>query len=264
MHYQHVALPTGATMDVFAPISPLNPPLLHKAIVICPGGGYSPLAMREAEPIALRFAGMGYAAFIVYYHIGTGTFPQPQQDVACAIAAVREHAEIWQVDPNAVAVAGFSAGGHLAASMGVMWHRQDLWQPLGLTCEQVKPNALLLSYPVITAGEYAHRGSFECLTGSMDAADHQPYSLEHLVSAQTPPTFLWHTWEDVSVPVQNSLLFALALKKHGVQAEVHIYPYGSHGSALCNALTASEPSKLVPEAQEWPEKADRCLNSVLS
>lgn len=263
MYYEHLTLPTGATMDVYAPLSPLNPPLLHKCIVICPGGGYHLLASREAEPVALRFAGMGYTACVVNYHVGEGLYPLPQQDAACAVAAVRQHAEAWQVIPDAIAVAGFSAGGHLAASLGVMWQREDLWQSLGLTCEQVKPNALVLSYPVITAGEHAHRDSFVQLTGTEDIAVHQQLSLENLVSAATPPTFLWHTWTDVSVPVENTLLFALALKKHGVQAEVRIYPYGSHGSALCNAHTASKPDKLVPEAQEWPEQAARFLDSVL-
>ena len=263
MLYQRFTLATGATMDVYAPVSPLVPKMLHKAIVICPGGGYGHLALREAEPVALRFAGMGYAAFVVNYHVGEGTYPLPQQDAACAVAAVRAHAEEWEVDPQAIILAGFSAGGHLAASVGVMWQREELWAPLGLTPEQVRPDALLLSYAVLSAGEFAHRGSFERLTGSSDPAAHEPFSLETLVSAHTPPTFLWHTWTDVSVPVQNTLLFALALKNHGVQAEVHIYPYGSHGAALGAPHTASEPAKLIPEVQEWPDKADRFFTSLL-
>lgn len=263
MHYTTLTLPTGATLEVFAPIAPANTPEIHKAVVICPGGGYSHLAAREAEPIALRFAGMGFAAFILRYHVGTGIFPQPQQDAACAIATVRQRAAEWQVDPNAITITGFSAGGHLAASMGVMWYRAELWQPLGLSCEEVRPNAMILSYAVLTAGEYAHRDSFVCLTGSTDVALHQQYSLETLVDARTPPAFLWHTWTDQSVPVENSLLFAMALRKHGVQAELHVYPYGAHGGSLCVPHSASTPNKLIPEAKDWPDLAARFLDSVL-
>ncbi|MBQ8654560.1 MAG: alpha/beta hydrolase [Clostridia bacterium] len=263
MIHQTLTLPTGATLDVYAPLSPLNPPLIHRGILICPGGGYSHLALREAEPIALRFASMGFTAAVVQYHVNSAVFPQALQDAGCAMACMRSHAEEWQLNPDAIAVAGFSAGGHLACSLGVMWQREEIWQPLELTCDQVKPNAMVLCYPVISAGEHAHRGSFECLTGSMDPAVHAAYSLENLVSPLTPPAFLWHTWEDAAVPVENSLLLALALHRHRVQAEVRIYPYGSHGGALADEITASQPDKLIPEAQEWPAQAARFLRSVM-
>ena len=96
MPYQRVTLSTGATMDVYAPVCPLKQKQLHKAIVICPGGGYGGISKRESEPIALRFAGMGYAAFVVNYHVHRGSFPMPQQDAACAVATVRARAEEWE------------------------------------------------------------------------------------------------------------------------------------------------------------------------
>ena len=109
----------------------------------------------------------------------------------------------------------------------------------GVTPEQARPNAMALCYPVITAGEKAHRGSFIALTGSEDTSDHLPYSLEDHVSPATPPTFLWHTWQDGAVPVENTLLMAQALKAAGGQAEVHIYPFGGHGLAMADETTAA-------------------------
>ena len=160
---------------------------------------------------------------------------------------------------------GFSAGGHCAASLGVWWPRADLWAELGLTPEQVKPNALVLSYPVITGGEKAHRSSFENLTGSHDLDVHLRYSLETQVTAQTPPAFLWHTWTDAAVPVENSLLFALALKSHGVQAEMHLFPFGEHGASLCNPQTSGtrSPHLNLPDCAQWPRMAADFLHRVL-
>ena len=114
-----------------------------------------------------------------------------------------------------------------------------------------------LVHPVITATEYAHRGSFEELTGSVDIADHQAYSLETKVTANTPETFIWHTWDDQAVPVMNSLLFASALAKEHVSCEMHIYEHGSHGLSLCD-ITVSAQSKLNPawrDCAEWVDHA---------
>ncbi len=263
MLHQRILLGTGAPMDVYAAPSCLAPTLPLPAVVICPGGGYSHLSPREAEPVALRFAGMGFVAFVVHYHVAPSRFPAAVQDVGAALAHVRLHAAEYHVAPEAIAVMGFSAGAHAACSLGVMWHRADLFQPLGLDCTQVRPNAMVLCYPVISSGAFAHRGSFECLTGSTDPADHAAYSLETLVTRDTPPTFLWHTWEDAAVPVENSLLMGMALRQHAIPAEVHIYPHGPHGGALCDATTASSPAKCIPEAQEWPVKAARFLRDVM-
>ncbi len=114
-----------------------------------------------------------------------------------------------------------------------------------------RPDSLV---PVITAGEFAHRGSFRSLTGTDDIAAHQPHSLENLVTPDTPPTFLWHTWTDGAVPVENTLLMAMALHKAGVPAEVHVFPRGGHGVALGNQVTnipSEEARKIVPEATVW-------------
>ena len=160
---------------------------------------------------------------------------------------------------------GFSSGGHLAASVGVMGRAADIWNEAGLDWQRdVRPNALVLCYPVITAGPYAHRNSFIRLTGSDDPKDHAALSLEKLVSAQTPPTFLWHTWTDEIVPVQNSLLFASALTEHHVKTELHIYPEGPHGISLANDLTADprqSPGMIVPDVQGWFDLAVRFIHT---
>lgn len=236
------------------------------SVVICPGGGYSHLSPREAEPIALAFIQRGMNAFVVHYRVSPAGFPQSMQDVAEAVAWVRSHAGEHNGDPNKIALMGFSAGGHVAGSVGVRWQEPQWWSPLGLRPEDVKPNALVLCYPVISSGEYAHRGSFECLTGKQDPAAHAAHSLEHLVTRDTPPTFLWHIWEDGAVPAMNTLLFAQSLFRAGVPAEVHCYPRGGHGAALCNELTCvpgCEQWNIIPEASRWPEDAARFLRQLL-
>ena len=176
MLHQRVTLPTGVPLDVYAPASPVDPDQRRRGIIICPGGGYTHLSMREAEPVALRFAGMGFVTFVVWYHVAPAVFPTQVQDVACAVAHVRSHAAEYHADSDALAVMGFSAGAHVACTLGVMWQDESLWQPLGLTPEQVRPNAMVLGYPVITGGTFAHRGSFVNLTGSEDLDVHARYS----------------------------------------------------------------------------------------
>lgn len=234
------------------------------AIVICGGGGYAYVSNRETEPVAIRFLTMGLCAFTIEYRVSPDRYPAGLQDVGEAVAWVRANADQLGVDPDRIAVCGFSAGGHVAANLGVAWHDAEIFAPLGLTPADVRPNAMILSYPVITSNEFAHRGSFENLTGSDDLAVHAAHSLEHQVSSNTPPTFLWHTWEDSAVPVENTLLFAAALRRAGCTAEVHIYPKGHHGLSLANELTGTEADGgIVPELQSWPELAGRFLRQIL-
>lgn len=265
MIYQRVTLATGVPMDVYIPhvSQQIDPHVQRPGIVICPGGGYQHLSEREAEPIALRFTAMGFNCFVVWYHLAPDTYPLPQQDAACAVAWVRHHAAETHTHPDKIAVMGFSAGGHCAGSLGVWWPRAELWQPLSLTPEDVKPNAMVLCYPVISGGEYAHRGSFVNLSGTEDPAAHTAFSLEDSVTHATPPTFLWHTWSDGAVPVENTLMMATALHRCGVTAEVHIYPYGGHGLALANGITASGPEHYVPACTPWPDLAAQFLQSVM-
>jgi len=245
-----IMLPTGAVLDCYVPAPVVDCPS-RRSVVICPGGGYNHLSPREGEPVALRFAAMGFNAFVVKYRVKPHLYPAPLMDAAWAMAHVRRHAEEYHADPDKIALMGFSAGGHLAGLLGTTWQEAERFEPL--RPEMIRPNALVLCYPVITAGEFAHRGSFLCLTGSEDERAHALFSVETLVSEATPPTFLWHTWEDGAVPVENTLLMAAALRAHRVPAEVHIYPRGGHGVGLGTEVTAMKPEQVLPEVQGWPE-----------
>ncbi len=211
------------------------------AVLICPGGGYVFTSDREAEPIAMRYNAAGFHAFVLYYSVAPARHPQPLLDVSRAMCIIRENAAKWNIAPDKIAVCGFSAGGHLAASLGVHWAKPYIQEAPGIIKNMNRPNALILSYPVITSGPFAHRGSFQNLLGNTPAENLlEEMSLELQVNKNTAPAFLWHTFDDQSVPVENSLLFAQALRKSNVPFELHIYPEGSHGLSLANEETAEE------------------------
>lgn len=262
MQYTRIDLPECA-MQAYIPDMAIDTIPPRRSIVICPGGGYAYRSDREAEPIALVFASMGFNCFVVEYRVATAVHPAPLFDVAHAVAWVRAHAAEYHADPNAIAVMGFSAGGHAAGHLGVRWDDAALMADFGLTPEQARPNAQVLCYPVVTGGEFAHRGSFVNLTGSEDLTVHLGYSLEDKVTDHTPPTFLWHTFEDGAVPVENTLMMASALRRAGVVTEVHIFPKGGHGLALCNPLTSTSPDQNIPECARWTEMAARFLWEIM-
>ena len=262
MQYTRIELPKCG-MQAYIPdaYEGITPP--RRSIVICPGGGYQYRSPREAEPIAMVFAAMGFNCFVVEYHVAPAVHPAALFDVAHAVAWVRSHAEEYHADPEGIAVMGFSAGGHAACHLGVRWHEEALMAEFGLTPAQARPNAMVLCYPVISGGQFAHRGSFKNLTGTDDLAVHARYSLDEMVTEQAPPTFLWHTWEDGAVPVENTLLMASALRRCGVMSEVHIFPKGGHGLGLANPLTSNSPEQNIPECAQWPEMAGRFLRQIM-
>ncbi len=222
-------------------------------VMLFPGGGYVKRAPREAEPVALRLLSLGIQTVIVEYSVAPARYPQALMEAGEAVAYARAHAEEWLCDENRIAVMGFSAGGHAAAHLGVRW--QTL--PWGEAC---RPDAMILCYPVITSGEHAHHGSFHELLGERYEELRGAVSLETLVSEQTPPAFLWHTWDDASVPVENSLLFAAALRRARVDCEMHLYAHGRHGMSLATEEALACGSELIhPEYAAWIELAARWL-----
>lgn len=246
------------------PIS-VAPNRLRPAVIICPGGGYEHLSDRESEPIAMQFLSMGCHAFVLRYSISPDQFPYPQMELACAVSLVRSHAAEWLVDPDKIIVCGFSAGGHLACSLGAFWNQEFLYGPLELTPENIKPNGMILAYPVITSGPYCHKGSFLNLLGSEsdDETLRRLVSLEYQVGSQTPPVFLWHTSTDDAVPVKNSYLLADALTEHGVSVEMHIYPTGCHGLSLANSEVSGDDGRcIVPQCQNWISLAKTWLEHL--
>ncbi len=223
-------------------------------ILVCPGGAYAYTSNREAEVMAMQFLAMGYHAAVLRYSCAPAKYPVALTELAAAMLLIRENAEKWHVNQEQIIVLGCSAGGHLAASLGVFWQEEFLSDALGLWGDNfmIRPAGLILCYPVITSGEYAHRGSMENLLGEREAELGAKMSLENQVTDQTPPTFIWHTYTDGSVPVENSLLFVSALRKAGVPTEFHMYPCGGHGLGLANRLTmTADGGALQDECTSW-------------
>ena len=208
------------------------------AVLVIPGGGYDHVSFREGERIALFYNTAGFHSFILNYRVAPHTHPCPILDAAKAIEFIRDNASAWNIAINKIAVCGFSAGGHLAASISTLWNDAELFSNNEKKNELHKPNATILSYPVITGGEFAHKGSFKNLTGNETKNElWEKMSLEKRVDKNTPPAFIWHTIGDEVVPVENSLLYAGALRQSNIPFELHVYPDGSHGMSCVSDET---------------------------
>lgn len=205
------------------------------SIVICPGGAYAGLAQHEGNDYALFLNKYGITCFVLKYRLGTHGYRHPAmlQDAQRAVRLVRSQANKWKIDPEKIGIMGSSAGGHLASTL--LTHFDDgnpsASDPVDkLSC---RPNLGILCYPVITMGEYTHQGTKNYLLGKNPDPELIKYlSNELQVKTNTPPCFIWHTWEDSAVKVENSLAFAMALRKAGVPFDLHIYQKGPHGMGL--------------------------------
>ncbi|HMJ66633.1 MAG TPA: alpha/beta hydrolase [Candidatus Binatia bacterium] len=205
------------------------------AVVVLPGGGYGGLAPHEGRDYALWLNQHGLTAFVVTYRLGSKGYRHPAmlQDAARAVRLVRAHADDWKIDRKRVAIMGSSAGGHLASTLLTHFDsgKQDAADPVER--QSSRPDLGILCYPVISMGEYTHQGSRNNLLGpNPDAELVKLLSNELQVTEDTPPCFIWHTWEDQAVKVENALLFASALRKAGVTFDLHIYQHGRHGIGL--------------------------------
>ncbi|HHX60107.1 MAG TPA: alpha/beta hydrolase [Epulopiscium sp.] len=228
------------------------------AVLILPGGGYQMVSEREREPVAFKFLGEGICAFTLKYTVEpTTVFPQALCEAALAMDYIRTHAKEYNIDENNIAVCGFSAGGHLATTLGAFWDKDFVKDIIGKD-KKTRPDKVILSYPVISSGEYAHRGSFENLLGDKkdDLKSLEFLSMEKQVTKEFPPVFIWHTFEDDAVPVLNSILFAKSLGENNVLTEMHIYPKGGHGLSLGNHLVYGDKDySYKHESSEWIDKA---------
>ncbi|MDD3278562.1 MAG: alpha/beta hydrolase [Lachnospiraceae bacterium] len=222
-------------------------------ILMCPGGGYTMTSDREADPIAMHFLEQGYHVAILRYSVEPAVYPTALLEAAASMKLIWEHSREWHVDTSRIILQGCSAGGHLAASLGVFWKEAWLAEKTGVSSEQLKPAGMILCYPVITSGAFAHRGSFEALLkGEYTEELLERNSLEKQVTKDTPPTFLWHTYTDDTVPVENSLLLIQAMKTYEIPVEFHMYPVGGHGLATCDEAAVNEDHYgIQKECQSW-------------
>ena len=228
-------------------------------VVICPGGGYQMVSEREAEPIALRFFAAGYNVFVLTYSVKEKAKNfQPLRELSETFRAIRSHVE-WRVDPARIAVCGFSAGGHLAGSLGTMWNNEEFLKTYDNQGGQNRPDAMILGYPVITADEFAHVESIETVSGcEKGTPGYEFFSLDRHVSSDTCPAFLWHTVEDDCVPIENTLKFLLALQREKIPYEAHLFPDGWHGMSACTEETGSPDDYNA----RWLDFAITWLNKV--
>jgi acetyl esterase/lipase len=205
------------------------------AIVICPGGGYGGLAGHEGEHYARFLNEQGIAGFVLKYRLGSGGYRHPVmlQDAARAVRLVRARAAEWKLDPKKIGIMGSSAGGHLTSTLLTHFDAGKVDAPDPIEQQSSRPDLGILCYPVVTLGEFTHQGSKNNLLGKDPSPDLVRHlSNELMVTKDTPVCFIWHTFEDKGVPVENSLQFAAALRKAGVSFDLHVYDKGPHGLGL--------------------------------
>lgn len=251
-------------------------------VIICPGGAFLVTTDREAEPVAMRFVAQGYNAIVLRYNTYFGkkvtdrknppkcndksAYPQPLFDIAKTMLIVRENAENWLVDNDKIVLCGFSAGGNVVANMGVHWDDELLKEKFNVDSELFKPNAIILGYTVadhmamkkgVSANnegdkkfaELANKAAFgKEFPSEEELMEASPVNY---VTEKVPPTFIWHTADDESVYVANSLGFASTLSKYKVPYELHIFETGVHGLSLCDETTAANENHINPECQQW-------------
>lgn len=229
------------------------------AVVICPGGGYEFTSPREAEPIAMKYCAAGFHAFVLDYSIAPSAWPAAVCELSKAVAYVRKISEANNIDRNKIFVCGFSAGGHLAASLGVHFNHPDVLKFSGVSEGENRPDGVILGYPVITGElERTHKGTINNFVGGREEV--RPLaSLENYVTENTPDMFIWHTFADSCVPVISSLRLANALEAKGVKFELHIYPNGEHGLSTADAITCTKES-CVPAVTNWVDMSIRWIN----
>ncbi len=244
-------------MELKSFVNPIPREMGHrnrKAVIVCPGGNYKVLVEKEADVVALRFQAYGFQAFVLNYSVAGAPYPTALNEAAEALAYVRKNAARWDIDPHGIYLCGFSAGGHLAASLAVHWDRDLIKEEFrGIGC---RPDGTILCYPIITAKKgYRSEEYMPHLSVDDESKWLQYLSTEDYVGKDTPPCFIWHNADDAEVPVVNSLLYAEALAKNGIPLEAHIFPEGGHGISLADDTTAVLEKQINPVCAKWVDLA---------
>ena len=238
-----------------------RPNRLRPAMLVIGGGGYSYGSQREKKPIAFKFLAESYNAFVLEYSCAPVAYPAQLNEGLMAMVYIRENAAKLGVIADRVAAIGFSAGGHLCAMLANLFDSEDSKKLLGDKASLARPDAVILSYPVISSGEKAHRGSFDNICAG-NAELEKSLSLENRVKENSSPAFIWATANDGCVPSENSLYYALACKKHDVPFELHVFADGQHGLSLANeeVFTVNEPVQIwVKLALVWLKNRGFCI-----
>ncbi len=260
-----IAAPDGSEaylMTYFWDISKeLYPNQKRPVILICPGGSYAVTSDREAEAVALAFMAMGYHTAVLRYSVAPKRYPVQLLQVYTAIRLLRQESNVFGIRPDQILVMGFSAGGHLAASAGIFHGRKDICQALDAVPKEIRPDGMLLCYPVITSGVFGHEESFRNLLGGQYEELCKEQSLEAQVDSDTAPAFVWHSCTDASVMVENSLLFVQAMHKANVSVEFHMFAEGNHGIGLADERTANPDGFGIDDScRMWSQLAEIWLN----
>ena len=250
----------GGQLTVYAlePIVKVDPDRRFPAVLILPGGAYSWVSPREAEPVAMRFLSRGFSCFLMNYSCAPARFPVALREAAMAMNYIRSQGDRLHVDLNHVAALGFSAGGHLCGTLGTLFDAEDVSDiaPAAI----IRPDALVLCYPVSVSSGRTHAESFSNLCGN-DRALMERLSLDKLVRRDMMPVFLWHTRNDASVPVDGTLKLASALAEKDVPFTLHVFAEGRHGLATADDLVyrRDDLPPLSDGVIDWPELVVRFL-----
>ena len=250
----------GGRLTVYAlePIAKVDPDRRFPAVLILPGGAYSWVSPREAEPVAMRFISRGFSCFILDYSCAPSRFPVALREAAMAMSFIRSEADRLHVDPDHVAALGFSAGGHLCGTLGTLFDAEAV-ADIG-PAAMIRPDALVLCYPVSVSSGRTHRESFANLCGE-DRALMDRLSLDRLVRSDMMPVFLWHTRTDDSVPVDGTMRLAAALAEKDVPFTLHVFAEGRHGLATADDLVyrRDDLPPVSDGVRDWPELVVRFL-----
>ena len=245
----------------------------YPVMVIVPGGAYMWVSDREGEPIAAEYFAKGISCVVLKYATEgrpffkenlypgkepVSVFPNSLKELAMTVAMLRENAQNWAIDPDKIAVAGFSAGGNLAGQLSVYWKKEWLEKETGYSSEMMKPNIAILAYPMLDCVKASGRTAINAWVNRAmlgeDVTEERLKKVSPLyqVNSDVPPTFIWHT-EDTFVPVENSLAYVMELQKNQIPYEVHIYQKGEHGFALGDERTDSMPdhSQVNEQGATW-------------
>lgn len=271
---------------------PDNPDAKRPAVIICGGGAFQHIAPHEQEPVALAFLDRGYQAFVLDYvtqETGDVSYPNPEVDLARMIATVRHNAAAWHVDPQRVVVVGFSAGGHVCASVATQWRTAPYAALAGAKPDDIRPDCVVLGYPLLDlrvmrdeqtkdpridlrvpkTGGKTGRDLLNDYLAMVVGKEATEENLQDMcptthVSRQMPPTFVWGVADDKTCPIWQVYEFAAAMAKERVQHEVHVFGRGGHGLSMANANTVVDNEEKQQSVHPWVELAMSFVDRVLS